>query len=111
MKVQERRRYQHVPFCTKLTIIDMTDQRRHDGHSIDLCLRGIGFYVERFFPAGARIAVIPRLNTEGHPSAQPVEAVVRWSRVEREGAVVGAEFVQTLGPSVHPELYETLCNL
>ena len=105
----ECRRFPHVPFSTDLTVVDLLDRRRYAGHSIDLSRGGIGFYAERFFPAGTRIDVVVPAGP-GPGRAVSLPATVRWSRIEADGAVMGAEFDTLLGPAVCPELYERLCS-
>ena len=110
MMPSERRRHERVPYPTELTVVDLTTQCRLAGHGIDLSLWGIGFYVESFLEVGTRIALLLQPRHGGAEAAEPIEATVRWTRVETGGAIVGAEFSQTLSPTYRPRLYESLCN-
>jgi c-di-GMP-binding flagellar brake protein YcgR len=110
MTTRERRRYEHVPFSMELTIVDLQDNRRYKGRSINLSLGGIGFYAERFFEVGSRLTILAQPGHSRDQRVRPITVTVRWSRVEAEGAVMGAEFSQLLSPAVHPELYESLCS-
>lgn len=111
MLPSERRRYERVPFSTELTVIDARDRRRYKGWSIDLSLGGMSFFAERFLQAGSRIAILARLPGSRDGPATPVEATVQWSRVEADGAVMGAEFTQALSNAFQPQLYEALCSV
>ena len=108
--VTNRRRYEHIPFSVELTVVDLADNRRYKGHSVNFSLGGVGFYCERFFESGARVAVVPHLRGVPEHRLRPITVTIRWSRVESDGAVMGAEFSQVLSATVHPELYEALCN-
>ena len=110
MNGKERRRYEHVPFSTSLTIIDLASQRRYEGRSIDLSMGGIGFYCERFFQTGAGIAVLAQIGRPGGDRLTPIHATVRWARVEGDGAVMGAEFGEPLSPASQPRLCQCICE-
>lgn len=110
MLPSERRRYERVPFPMALTVVDLLRRQQYAGHGIDLSLWGIGFYVERFLEVGTRVALVLRLRSGEEAEAEPIEAVVRWARVEAGGAIVGAEFNQALSPAYHSHLYEAICS-
>jgi c-di-GMP-binding flagellar brake protein YcgR len=106
--MQERRRYERVPFSADLSVLDLTSGARYQGHSVDLSQGGIGFYCPRFLPVGSRVRLFIWLTGGGRRRCVAVEAQVRWARAEETGAIMGAEFDCLLNLAHQPLLYECL---
>ena len=108
MAFKERRLYKHIPFSAELTIVDRATRRRYKGYSINLSLSGIGFYGERFLEAGTPINILVHLGQAITDQPEQITAMVRWARVEGDGAIMGAEFDSPVTSANMPQLCERL---
>ena len=108
MARQERRRYQHVPFATSLTIIDQTTGRHHHGSSINMTKGGVGFFCEKFLQPNTKVLFVFRLGHGSDLVEETVPATVRWGKIDGDGAIGGAEFAQPLSQQEFPTLSDRL---
>ena len=106
----ERRRYERVPFSAKLTVVDVASGHRFKANAVDISAVGIGFYAETLFAENSRISIPLQLKDDGREELVELGATVRRSRLEQDGAIMGAEFDAPLSPARQPRLYERLCR-
>ncbi len=108
LQTDNKRRYERMPFITRLTVLDAVTKQACEGSSIDLSATGTQCYAERFLAVGTRISI--RFWLRGLDGTVPgeVEGTVRWARIEQDGAMMGVEFDVPLSPSHCAELYEKL---
>ena len=107
MAGQERRRYRHVPFATSLTIVDEAGHH-YRGSSINLSKGGLGFFCEKFLQPNARIVCIFHLGHGAERVDEHVPAIVRWGKIDTDGAIGGAAFEQPLTIQTFPALSDRL---
>lgn len=108
LQTDNKRRYERMPFMTRLTVLDAITRQDFEGSSIDLSVVGAQCYVERFLAVDTRIRI--RFWLRGLDGTAPVEVegTVRWARIEQDGAIMGVEFDVPLSSSHCAELYEKL---
>ena len=108
MARQERRRYRHVPFAISLTIVDEAAGRRYHGSSINMSKGGVGFFCEKFLQPNTQIVCVFHLGRGADRVDESVHAIVRWSKIDGDGAIGGAAFEQPLSQQEFPTLSDRL---
>ena len=106
MEPLSRRKYDRIPFSTTLEIVEVDTGHRIPGRSIDLSRGGVGFYAERFIPAGTRIRVNLDLPAGYRPATVWLSATVMRATSEGAGGIMGAQFDSPLSPVSQPALCE-----
>jgi len=104
----ERRRFDHVPLAVQLTVVDQAANKRYHGCSTNLSRGGVGFYLEHYIQPGTPVEIVFHISCGSSIRTERVEAVIRWSHVEGEGALIGAAFVQLLSDSACPLVSDKL---
>jgi len=105
---RERRRFEHLPVATSLTIIDVQSGRRLTGSSINLSRGGVGFYCEKFLKPGTHVTFVFHFGHGAKAKDESIGATVRWSKIEGDGAIGGAEFEALLSDLAFPLLTDRL---
>ena len=106
-----RREYERVPFAKKLTIKDMASGQEFEANGIDISVKGIGFYSKKFFSKDSRIAIQVWLDDDAQKDPVWINGVVRWAKLEQDGAVAGCQFDNLIKPAEHPRLYEMIYSV
>jgi hypothetical protein len=102
----EQRRYERIPFSTDVELRDSGSGHVCRGRSIDLSRGGIGFFSDRFIPAGTHVRITLSCRASGRPVAVTVGATVRRATTEGGGGIMGAQFDEILSPLSEPVLCE-----
>jgi len=105
---QERRRYVRVPFSAELMITDSSSGEACRGRSINLSRGGIGLFCEKFFPTESRLVIQVKLLHKGKEIKDELNGIVRWAKIEQDGAILGVEFENTLNPTKNHDLCSVL---
>ncbi|MGA2914646.1 MAG: PilZ domain-containing protein [Sedimentisphaerales bacterium] len=103
-----RREYERVPFVKRLTVRDVESGGKYEANGIDISVKGIGFYSKKFFSKDTRVAIQVWLDEDTQKDPVWINATVKWSKLEQDGAVMGAQFDTLVKPTEHPKLYEMI---
>lgn len=110
MAFTERRDYERVPFTKKLMVMDASSGERFEARGIDISIKGIGFYSKKLFQKGSRISIQVWLDNALRIDPFWINAIVRDSGLEQDGAVMHAQFDTFIKVADHPVLYELICK-
>ena len=104
----EKRAYARVPFTRKLIVRDLNTGQKFWANGIDISLMGIGFYSKKFLPKNHRVSM--QLWLDGADKVDPVwlNGVVKWAKLEQNGAVIGVQFGAIIKSAEHQELYKQI---
>lgn len=104
------RAYERVPFTKRLTVLDADSGQKFNAFGIDISVKGVGFYSKKFFQTDERISIQVWLEDDSEKDKDPVwiNATVRWSKLEQDGAVIGVQFDTLIKAGEHPRLYEMI---
>jgi hypothetical protein len=98
METTYQRKYERVPFSTRVEVRDQGSGMACTGRSIDLSRGGIGFFADRFLPKGSRIRLTVNMRVSGRPVAVTLDATIMRSQTEGDGGIMGAQFDKVLSP-------------
>lgn len=104
------REHERVPFTKRLTVMDSISGRKYEGNGIDISVKGIGFYSEKFLAEETRISIQVWLD-ETKKDPVWINATVKWAKLEQDGAIIGAQFNNLVKSAEHPRLYEMICKV
>jgi hypothetical protein len=103
MRVSER-----VPFTKRLTVLDVNTGQKFEANGIDMSVAGMGFYSKKFFQKNSRVSIQVWLDNVSQKDPVGINAIVRWSKLEQDGAVMGVQFDTPIKSAEHPKLYELI---
>jgi len=103
-----KRAYGRVPFTGRLMVLDASSGQKFEANGINIGVAGIGFYSEKLFQKDSRISIQVCLDNASHLDPVWINATVRWSKIEQDGAVMGVQFDTFIKSVEHPELYELI---
>jgi hypothetical protein len=95
----------------RLTILDVESGQKFEANGIDISVKGIGFYSKKFFSNNSRVSIQVWLDDVSQKDPVWINAVVRWSKLEQDGAIIGVQFDTLIKPVEHPKLYEMIYNV
>lgn len=104
----EKRVYERVPFTRKLTVLDVNSGQKFEANGIDVSVVGMGFYSKKFFQKDSRISIQVWLDDVSQKDPVWINATVRRSKLEQDGAVMGVQFDTLVKSAEHPKLYELI---
>ncbi len=104
----EKRHWERVSFFRKLVVQETISGRNFESNGINISVGGIRFYSKKIFQTGARISIQICMNNKLHTENALVNAIVKWSKIEQDGAVTGAQFETSIKPADHPILYKMI---
>jgi len=102
------RAYERVPFARRLTVLDVNSGQKFEANGIDMSVMGMGFYSKKFFQKNSRISIQVWLDNVSQKDPVWINATVRWSKLEQDGAVMGVQFDAPVKSAEHPKLYEII---
>jgi hypothetical protein len=102
------RAYERVPFAKKLTIMDVSSGQKFEANGIDISVMGMGFYSKKFFSKNSRISIQVWFDNVSQTDPKWINATVRWSTLEQDGAMMGVQFDAPIKLTDHPKLYELI---
>ena len=111
LMIISRREYERVPFTKKLMVMDVESGEKFDANSIDISVKGIGFYSRKFFSKESRVGIQIWLDDVSQEDPVWIDATVKWSKLEQDGAVIGVQFDTLIKAAEHPKLYEIIYNV
>jgi|WetSurMetagenome_2_1015567.scaffolds.fasta_scaffold56391_3 hypothetical protein len=97
------RKYERIPLSKTVEITDMSTGITCHGQTIDLSRGGLGFFAERFIPAGTHVCVTLSVELDGKPTVVTTLATIARAEPEGSGGIMGAAFDDPLSP-VHAPL-------
>jgi len=103
-----QREYDRVSFLRRITVKIPTKDLFISASSIDINIKGLRFFSEKYFSAGEKIAVQVWLDSVSARDPLWISARVVWSNVERNGAITGIQFDELIKPDRHPNLYKMI---
>jgi c-di-GMP-binding flagellar brake protein YcgR len=104
--MNDRRRYERVPFLTRAELFVMPDGPAFAADVTDLSVGGLGVLSPRAVEQGARVKVEVAIPDGGGTEA--IVAKVVHQRITVEGNFLGIEFMELLSKSYNPLLWEAL---
>lgn len=103
-----QREYERVPFMKRLTVMDAGSGRKYEANGIDISVKGIGFYSKKFFSKESKVAIQVWFDEDSQKDPVWINATVKWSKLEQDGAIMGVQFDTLIKPAEHPGLYEMI---
>jgi hypothetical protein len=103
MENLDRKRDERIPLSKAVEVTDVGTGASCRGQTIDLSRSNLGFFAERFIPAGTRICVTLSFQVDGRPTEVAMMATVVRAEPEGSGGIMGAAFDCPLSP-VHAPL-------
>jgi c-di-GMP-binding flagellar brake protein YcgR len=99
------RRFERIAFFCDVALTVLPDGPTVEAHSVDISLGGVGLVTQASVGTGQTVAMAFSLRDEsGKTIVNRVMGRVVHLRAEPDANRVGVEFLETLSPSVSPQL-------
>jgi c-di-GMP-binding flagellar brake protein YcgR len=112
MRLDERRRYERIPYFHEVRLTVLPDGPTVVAHAFDISLGGVGLSTQTSLQPGQMVAVsFPVRDHSNKAVVNRVIGRVAHLTADPDGNRVGVEFAEALGPSVNSELFEQVSQL
>jgi c-di-GMP-binding flagellar brake protein YcgR len=104
--MNDRRRYERVPFLTRAELLVMPDGPGFAADITDLSVGGLGLLSPRAVERGARLRV--EVSLPDGSGSETIVAKLVHQRITVEGNFLGLEFMELLNKSYNPLIWDAL---
>ena len=102
--LMQKREYDRVSFLKRITLKDVKTNHLIEANGIDINIKGVRFYSEKFFSMNDRISMQIWLDNV----SVWISGKIIWSHIEQDGAITGVQFDDPIKPDTHPKLYKMI---
>jgi c-di-GMP-binding flagellar brake protein YcgR len=111
LATQNRRRFERVPFFTRVTVSPPSGASPIEARSLDVSLGGVGLVAPTGLPVGTVVMLTFYLGRSPKTSEERLYGRITNVRAESDGSLIGIEFSRVLDAESAPALVRAIDRL